>query len=274
MKERVITGVVLAVALIPLLFVGEVFFYGALGILVLIGAAEMFFMIHKDEVRSRIRFTVHLLTTFILYGLVLSLYLGVIEQVFVLLFLFLMVLGFLLSAVFSESINMASIGKVFVSVWYVAIAFAAIGMVRSHGVAVLGYMLILSMVTDMFAYFIGIKFGKHRLAPTISPKKSVEGAVGGTIVAVLIASIYAYYMGIFGADQSLFVLFTIFIIGGVFVSVMAQLGDLVASKFKREHGIKDFSQLFPGHGGVMDRFDSSVFAAVALMIVIMISEVL
>ncbi len=272
MKERIITGAILALVLVPLLFVGEVIFYAALGVLVLIGAAEMFFMVNKEN-KKPVLFVLQMLLTFILYGLILSLYLNLVLPVFLILVVFIMLLGFMLSSVFSERVTMASIGKVFVSVWYVALAFAAIGMVRSHGIDVLIYMLILSMVTDMFAYFIGMKYGRHRLAPEISPKKSIEGAIGGTVVAVIVASVYAYFMGLFGADQSVFVLVIVFIIGGTFVSVMAQLGDLVASKLKREHGIKDFSNLFPGHGGVMDRFDSSVFAALALMIVIMLFEV-
>jgi phosphatidate cytidylyltransferase len=126
------------------------------------------------------------------------------------------------------------------------------------------YLFLVSMLTDVFAYFIGVKFGKTRLAPKISPKKSVEGAIGGLVIGSLIAVLFAYFFEVFNLNIIWVILLTITL------SIISQLGDLLASKFKREYGIKDYSQIFPGHGGVLDRFDSSMFAAIFLMLFVMV----
>lgn len=114
--------------------------------------------------------------------------------------------------------------------------------------------LIASWGTDTFAYCFGMLFGKHKLCPTISPKKSVEGAIGGVIGAMLIMLPFRWF---FFTDVPLWLSFLIVFVG----SIASQLGDLCASHFKRESGIKDYGNLLAGHGGVMDRFDSVLFAA-------------
>ncbi len=269
MKTRILTGLILAALLIPLLFLGEMIFYGFIGVLVLMASTEMFLMIHRNKKERPILLVISVLATLWLYFIILSLYLGLMEPAWLLLFLFIAVLGGMLMPVFDTSLTLSDIGKGYASMFYVAIAFSAISLVRSQGIDILLYMLILAMVTDMFAYFVGVAFGNHKMAPKISPKKTFEGAIGGTLIAVIIATIYAYAMNLFAMESSV-ALFSVLILGGIFVSFMAQLGDLVASKMKREHDIKDFSKLFPGHGGVLDRFDSSIFAALALMIVMMV----
>lgn len=107
--------------------------------------------------------------------------------------------------------------------------------------------------TDTFAYIIGSKFGKKRLCPEISPKKSVEGAIGGIIGSILVTLIYGAFYGI-GPLWSLGIL-------ALVGSVLSQLGDLSASRIKRITGIKDFGSIMPGHGGMLDRFDSVIFTA-------------
>lgn len=113
-------------------------------------------------------------------------------------------------------------------------------------------------MSDIFAYFVGRKFGKHKLAPTVSPKKSVEGAVGGVVGAVLfnIALLAVFDKFFFETHH---ITYTEIIILTIILSVMSIFGDLSASVIKRKHGIKDFGNILPGHGGVMDRFDSCFF---------------
>ena len=108
-------------------------------------------------------------------------------------------------------------------------------------------------VTDTGAFEIGRRFGKHKMAPTISPNKSWEGAVGGLLVALLIAGGYA--VSALGINIMMGLL--IVAIG----SVAGQIGDLIESKVKRLAGVKDSGSLFPGHGGVLDRFDSILLAS-------------
>ena len=107
--------------------------------------------------------------------------------------------------------------------------------------------------TDIMAYFVGMAIGKHKLCPTLSPKKSKEGAVGGVLGSVLFCGIFAWICVPDMIGEAMFI--------AVAGSIVAQLGDLSASAFKRQMGIKDYGNLIPGHGGILDRFDSVFFTA-------------
>lgn len=129
---------------------------------------------------------------------------------------------------------------------------------RSHAVFILLITMFCAWLSDTFAYFIGSKFGKHKLSPKISPKKSVEGAIAG-VVGTTIFAVAAFLI----CDHFYFRLDTIGIIttalGTAVLCVMGMLGDLSASVIKRNYGEKDYGTLFPGHGGVLDRIDSFLF---------------
>ena len=110
-----------------------------------------------------------------------------------------------------------------------------------------------AILTDIFAYFTGYFFGKHKLAPVLSPKKTIEGALGGVLGSVLFSIVFALIAKL---D-----IFPHMVIMGVVGSIFAQLGDLTASAFKRKIGIKDYGNIIPGHGGILDRVDSIIFTA-------------
>lgn len=112
---------------------------------------------------------------------------------------------------------------------------------------------IIAFGTDTFAYVAGSLFGKRKLCPKISPKKTVEGSIGGIIGSTILLIIYSLYFNLNPIWK--------IILLSIICSVVAQLGDLVASKIKRICGIKDFGSIMPGHGGVLDRFDSIIFTA-------------
>jgi len=114
------------------------------------------------------------------------------------------------------------------------------------------YLLICIWSCDTFAYFIGASIGKHKLSPVVSPKKTVEGFVGGILGAVS-AAFFSYY--VFFKSAGLEHLLVI----SIFVSFIGQMGDLTESLFKRDAKVKDISHLIPGHGGILDRFDSLLF---------------
>ena len=126
-----------------------------------------------------------------------------------------------------------------------------------NGNILIWYLFIASWGTDIFAYTIGKKFGKHKFSK-ISPNKSIEGCIGGAVGAILIALIYTYAINkFFGMNINY-----IFISGiALLLSIIGQIGDFAASSIKRYVGIKDFSNLLPGHGGMLDRFDSLIFIA-------------
>lgn len=118
--------------------------------------------------------------------------------------------------------------------------------------------LILAFTSDTGAYFVGMKFGKHKLAPIISPKKTVEGLVGGIVSCSLFMLLYCLVLQLcfrFTMDYVSAVIY------GVFGSLASVMGDLVFSVIKRQSGIKDYGKLLPGHGGILDRFDSMVVVA-------------
>ncbi len=115
------------------------------------------------------------------------------------------------------------------------------------------YLFILAWVTDSGAYFVGRSIGKHKLAPTVSPNKTIEGAVGGIIITTITCTVLTYFI-----DPSRIVTGVVLGVLGSFVSIF---GDLFLSKIKRELSIKDYGKLIPGHGGILDRFDSVILIA-------------
>lgn len=138
--------------------------------------------------------------------------------------------------------------------------FAA--MVRIHGTELGRFLImipcILAFIPDSGAYFVGCRFGKHKLAPAISPKKTVEGAVGGVLTAIIGMLVYALILD-FGFNRD--VNYGCVLAYGVIASVGDIFGDLMFSVIKRQTGIKDYGNLFPGHGGILDRFDSMIIVA-------------
>ena len=111
---------------------------------------------------------------------------------------------------------------------------------------------IVAFLTDIFAYFVGYLFGKHKLIPKVSPKKTIEGSIGGIVGSTLGCIIFGYILNL---DLTAMILI------GSLGSIVAQFGDLFASSIKRYVGIKDYGKLIPGHGGILDRFDSVILVA-------------
>lgn len=120
-------------------------------------------------------------------------------------------------------------------------------------------------VTDTFAYFTGMLFGKHKLIPNVSPKKTVEGAVGGAVFCVIFFVIYGVIVNSFTQyDTNLVVI----AFAGLLSAIVSMIGDLAMSVIKRTYGIKDYGKIFPGHGGVLDRFDSILAVAIVLALLL------
>lgn len=115
-----------------------------------------------------------------------------------------------------------------------------------------------AFLSDAFALFAGMLFGKHKLAPELSPKKTVEGAMGGLVGSVVGCLVYGLALALGFQKMPHYGLLVLY---GLLGSAVSQLGDLAFSYIKREYGIKDYGNLLPGHGGVLDRFDSVIFCA-------------
>ena len=153
------------------------------------------------------------------------------------------------------------------SLFYIFVGFNAILFIHDcePGGKYLYYVCFLgAWITDIFAYFCGRAFGKHKLIPDVSPKKTVEGSIGGTVFCILVMVIYGIVVEALVPQITANIL--IFAVAGVFVAVVSQIGDLSMSLIKRRYGVKDYGVIFPGHGGMLDRFDSVIAVAAMLMV--------
>ena len=149
----------------------------------------------------------------------------------------------------------------FLGLFYVSIMLSYIYQVRilEDGALIVWLIFIGAWGSDTCAYCVGVLFGKHKIAPVLSPKKSLEGCIGGVVGAAAIGAIYALITKDYITEVSNPIL--AFAVIGAASSVISQIGDLAASAIKRNHDIKDYGKLIPGHGGILDRFDSIIFTA-------------
>ncbi|WP_299509670.1 phosphatidate cytidylyltransferase [uncultured Rummeliibacillus sp.] len=144
------------------------------------------------------------------------------------------------------------VGFLLASALYVGIGFHFFIATREEGLAYVVYALVIVWTTDSGAYFIGRKLGRNKLWPEISPKKTIEGFVGGIVVALISAIIFQWI-------ANLDISWSALIVVSIVASIFGQLGDLVESAIKRHYGVKDSGKILPGHGGILDRFDSLLF---------------
>lgn len=152
----------------------------------------------------------------------------------------------------------------FFGVFYVAVMLSYLYQVRvvADGKYLVWLVFLSSWGCDTFAYCVGMLIGKHKLAPVLSPKKSIEGAVGGVAGAALLGFLYALIFG--GAMTEVHNPLAACTFACAIAAVISQIGDLAASAIKRNHQVKDYGHLIPGHGGILDRFDSMLFTAPAI----------
>ncbi len=169
--------------------------------------------------------------------------------------------------VFSKGkLDYTLVASAFMGVLYTSLSFTCIVMLREAGDYLYLLVFIGPWVSDIFAYLCGRLFGKHKLIPEVSPKKTIEGSVGGIVFAAIAFIVYGIIIKTwFNADVS-FNMIAMAVVGAV-ISVIAQIGDLAASAIKRRFDVKDYGNLFPGHGGVLDRFDSVLLTAPVLYII-------
>ncbi len=263
MKKRVISAILMIAVFVPLLIVGDIYFALFMSI---IGLSGLFELTHIRE--SKKEFT--LITKFfayIMFSLLMFMSYGKFDFAFSLdiKYISLIIFLFLLPLVFinnSEKYNLNDALYLIGSLLFLGISFNLLILIRDNSLELMIYLLLLQTLTDTFALVTGRLIGSHLLCPSISPKKTVEGAIGGTVFATIVA--VAFYMTVCSSGANL--IFVILVSIGL--SVVGQLGDLVFSAIKRYYGKKDFSDIIPGHGGILDRFDSLIFMALAFIFII------
>lgn len=178
----------------------------------------------------------------------------------VMVILFLMALMFVYVFTFPKY-QASDIMATYFSFIYAPIMLSFIYLTRQlpDGIYLVWMIFISSWISDTAAYLVGVLFGKHKLAPVLSPKKSIEGSIGGIVGSALVGALFGYVLMMRLQYGHEFII--IIAVIGAIGSVISQVGDLAASAIKRNHEIKDYGNLIPGHGGIMDRFDSVIFTA-------------
>ena len=250
MKERVISAVVALIIVIPLLIFGGIYFDILVSIIGLIGLFELLRV--KNNIPNIIKYISYVLFLMLLiYGYTFTGKVYLMNFTFVVI-CFLILFTSLLVFNDNKKYSIEDVFYVFGSIIFLSAAFNLFIVVRSKGLMLTIYLLLITTMTDTFAYVIGSMIGKHKLLPSVSPNKSIEGFVSGLVGGTLIATLFY----IFCIDSSSIML-TIIIT--FMLSIVGQIGDLIFSAIKRHFKIKDYSNIMPGHGGVLDRLDSIIF---------------
>jgi len=253
--SRYIGAVILAPFLI-FLFLGGIYLKYGVMILSLLGMHEFYKVIKKKNV-SAISSVGYLLC--VIYYITLGKDIN-----YKLIFFLLIITVFVLMCipVLDIKYNFIDIGATILVFLYVAVFFGFIVLVniKNNGNYLVWLIFISSWLCDTAAYYAGRAFGKKKLCPKVSPKKTVEGSIGGVLGSAIACGIFGFIIYSKGITIPVYHLFIIGIVCGGF----CQFGDLAASSIKRYVGVKDYSNLIPGHGGILDRFDSILFASVVV----------
>ena len=273
MLKRIITAVVAIAIFLPVLYFSEtIVFPIVMALLSLIGCFEM---LRCTELIKKYALSVPML------GLSLALPLlpywydrATVEHVCLMALIVLALYLFTIMTFSRGKITLANVGSAYLSCFYIIVAFMALSLLR-YRVAAGEYVYLIcfigAWVTDTFAYFSGFLFGKHKLIPDVSPKKTIEGSVGGTLFCVLAMVGYGWTVQLVSGG-SVTANYLTLAVSGLFIAIVAQVGDLLMSAIKRTYGIKDYGKLFPGHGGVLDRFDSVLAVALVLIVISSVSN--
>lgn len=268
MIKRIISGAMITLLTLAAIFLGKDVLWAALLIISLIGLFEFYRavkLIGADKQKFVLCYPGFICTVIYYFVLRNS---GSYEALFIQFLLWLLVMMGIYVMTYPRFIPSDVFSAAF-GVFYVSVMLSTVYIVRSldNGFYLVWLTLISSWGCDTCAYFVGSAIGKHKLAPVLSPKKSVEGAVGGVIGAALIGVGYAalidYYLPQETAVNMLMAAFICAV-----AAVLSQVGDLTASGIKRYYNLDDYGRLIPGHGGILDRFDSVIVTAPVILIVV------
>lgn len=271
MLKRAVTAIILVGYAFAMLYLGTAVHYGFLDALIMsfafVGTYEMYHTFRKSEYKNSwgapllLCVAIYPLWYFLGYkGILIALSLSICLALAVFTFRAEMELKDLLATIFSLIYPMA----------LASLAFALSREFPCGGTFAISFAIFLPVFSDTFAYLVGSTLGKRKLCPSISPKKTVAGAIGGLLGSVLCAvtffllfDLYAVIpVGYVTFSDSVAVRAVVFVVLGIVGGVLAEIGDLAASRIKRTMNIKDFGNIFPGHGGVLDRLDSIMFTLV------------
>lgn len=253
-KTRLLSGIVLVILAILLIIAGGEILLASTFVISCIGMYELYriFQMEKSLLAG-----VGYLAAAVYYC---NLEWNYIPDIMIVVMAFLILLMFVFVFAYPKY-HSRQVMAVFFGMFYVAVMLSYVYRLRmlEHGVYLAFLVFLCSWGCDTCAYCVGVLIGKHKMSPKLSPKKSIEGAVGGVAGAALLTALYGYVfrepMGLETAE--IWILAAIAAIAGL----ISMVGDLTASAIKRNYEIKDYGKLIPGHGGILDRFDSMIITA-------------
>lgn len=254
MKQRVITAIIALLIFIPIILVGGIWIDVFAAMLAAVAVSEIFMM--KKQLLVSVDFLLALLAT--LTWTVPNSFFNFMPHRFTRPGIYFAIIMLMLTwTVLSKNkTTFDDVGVYTIASLYIGTGFHYLAAIRNMngilGLAYIGYVFAVVWSTDTGAYMIGKAIGKHKLWPVISPNKTWEGSIGAVITAVIIAAIYVYAVPVLHGRLDL-------IWGALLLSIVGQMGDLVESAYKRYYGVKDSGKILPGHGGILDRFDSTLF---------------
>jgi phosphatidate cytidylyltransferase len=265
MKVRIITGVLAALVFLPIVFFGGVWFYSVMALLAAIGLKELLRMkgIRFKQLPGFISLIIVIVLVIPKDFLELPYNLNTIKIDAIIIGLF----ALLTWTVFTKNqFTFEDASFVIMSTLYVGIGFLYFNETRAleNGVRSLFFVLFIVWATDTGAYFFGKAMGRRKLWPVISPNKTIEGSLGGLLSAILVAIVFQFFFPIYTT-------FVLAVIAAIVIGIFGQIGDLVESAFKRHYEVKDSGTILPGHGGILDRFDSILFVLPILHLVQLMS---
>ncbi len=265
MMERVISAIVALLIFIPIFIVGGTIYNVAVLILSVLALREFLNIKQiKKELPTFIVFISYvLLTLFVLTNItnkdiIFSIDYRIISGLF---------LVFTIPTVLYHDRSLYSIVDAFYligGIFFLGISFSLMILIRNVGLSTIIYLFLITIMTDTYAYLIGKLIGKHKLLESISPNKTWEGTIGGTVIGTFIGT--CFYITVINPSLEIYVA----VLMTLFLSIIGQFGDLFFSAIKRYYGKKDFSNIMPGHGGILDRLDSIIFVILGFMFFISI----
>lgn len=261
MATRVISAIVMILVFVPFLIIGETPFAILMAVLAVRGLYEL---IKVKEHKKNFPVVLRLFSYLIVLALCLT-NINSIDFQYNFDYRFLAFIVFLFTApmVFindDKKYNLTDALFLISSILFIGLSFKLIVITRNFDINYIIYLFMITAITDTFALISGSLVGKHKLCPKISPKKTIEGLIGGVLMGTFVAT--SFYFTVISSNISL--VFLIFVT--CLLCLVGQLGDLVFSAIKRHYDVKDFSNLIPGHGGILDRLDSLIYVTLAFII--------
>lgn len=254
MKQRVISGAVLVVILAITLYFGGIVTCGLMALVSLVGNMEL---LRVYGVNKKTPGIVCYLATVLYYIAIYLDRMDIIVPMMVVYLLVMLAVYVLTFPTYSDKQIMAA----FMDFFYVSVMLSFVHLIRNmeHGLVLVLLIFVSSWINDTCAYFVGRALGKHKMAPVLSPKKSIEGLIGGIVGAGVFGAVFGILFDKYVDTMNYAPL--LFAVVGAVGALPAVIGDLAASAIKRNNDIKDYGKLIPGHGGILDRFDSIIFTA-------------